>query len=118
MNEDEQSPALLRTLDQLPGADHLEFSDGFDYSLAKAQATRLEARLTRGFRRACALDDHVQDASSYFRIALPAEAAEAGVPLGVRLSDFGNLAVVTTPRPDSHALLNQAVQEGTLTAAD
>ncbi|PKV89951.1 hypothetical protein [Streptomyces sp. TLI_146] len=118
MNEDEQTLALLRTLDQLPGPDHLEFPDGFDYSLAKAQATRLEDRLTRDFRRACALDDQVQDASFYFRIALPAEATEADVPLGVRLSNFGNLAVVTTPGPDSHDDLDQAVQEGALTAAD
>nr|WP_202487132.1 hypothetical protein [Streptomyces sp. SID8354] len=110
--------ALLRSLDQLPGPDHLEFPDGFDYPLAKAQANRLNERLTHDFGWACGLDDQIQDASYYLKVAIPAEATEAGVPLAVRLSNFGNLAVVTTPRPDSHDDLDQAVQEGALTAAD
>ncbi|KAB1971839.1 hypothetical protein [Streptomyces triticiradicis] len=112
------SLALLHSLDQLPGPEHLEFPDGFDYPLAKAQANRLRDRLTHDFGRACRLDDQIQDASYYFKVHIPADATESGVPLVVRLSNFGNLAVVTTPRPDSHDDLDQAVQEGALTTAN
>ncbi|MFD9561747.1 hypothetical protein [Streptomyces sp. NPDC059994] len=118
MNEDAQVLALLHTLDQLSGPDHLEFPDGFDHPLAKAQATQLKDRLTKDFGHACGLDDEIQDASYYFKIAIPAEATEAGVPLGLRLSNFGNLAVVTTPGPDSHDDLDHAVREGALAVAD
>ncbi|MFI1170166.1 hypothetical protein [Streptomyces melanogenes] len=118
MDEDALALALFHTLDQLTGPDHLEFPDGFDYPLAKAQATRLKDRLTEDFGQACPLDDQIQDASYYFTIAIPAEAAETGVPVTVRLSNFGNLAVVTTPGPDSHDDLDHAVREGALSAAD
>ncbi|WP_371656447.1 MULTISPECIES: hypothetical protein [unclassified Streptomyces] len=118
MNEDARVLVLLHALDQLSGPDHLEFPDGFDRLLAAARATQLNDQLTKDFGHACELDEQIQDASYYFNIAIPSEATEAGVPLGLRLSNFGNLAVVTTPRPDSHDDLDHAVREGALTVAD
>jgi transposase len=44
--------ALLQALDRLPGHDHLDFPDGFDYPLAKEQAIRLKDRLTHDFDQA------------------------------------------------------------------
>ncbi|WP_369384033.1 hypothetical protein [Streptomyces sp. cg36] len=118
MDEDAQVLALLHTLDRLPGPEHLEFPDGFDYPLAKARAIRLKDRLNRDFGRSCHLDDQIQDASYSFMITIPAEASAPGVPVGVRLSNFGSLAVATTPGPDSHDDLDHAVQQGALSAAD
>ncbi|WP_274911173.1 hypothetical protein [Streptomyces sp. WZ-12] len=118
MDNDAQVLALLHALDQLPGPDHLEFPDGFNYPLAKSQALRLKERLSKDFGCACELDDQVQDASYCFRAALPVGATEAGVLLSVRLSNFGNLAVVTAPWPDSHDDLDHAVREGALSTAD
>ncbi|MEV6840517.1 hypothetical protein AB0N17_39565 [Streptomyces sp. NPDC051133] len=118
MNDDAEVLDLLHTLDRLAAPDHLEFPEGFDYSLARAQAGRLKDRLDEDFRQACKLDDQIQDASYYFKITIPAEAAEAGIPVGVRLSNYGNLAVVTTPMPDSHDDLDHAVLGGALSAAD
>lgn len=118
MDKDSQTLALLQTLDRLPGPDHLEFPDGFDYASAKNRAIRLEDRLTQDFGHVCGLDDQIQDASYSFQVAIPAEATEADVPAYVRLSNFGNLAVAFAPRPDSHDDLDQAVQKGALTTAD
>ncbi|MFJ7776929.1 hypothetical protein [Streptomyces yangpuensis] len=118
MDEDAQTLALLRSLDLVPGPHHLEFPYGFDHESARAQAMRLRDRLTHDFGTAWRLDDGIQDASYSFMLHHPAEATAAGVPLAVRLSNFGNLAVVTTPRPDSHGDLDEAVREGALTPAD
>ncbi|MFJ9941527.1 hypothetical protein [Streptomyces erythrochromogenes] len=60
----------------------------------------------------------MQDADSCFSTGVPGEAAGAGVPLGVRLSNYGRLAVVTTPAPDSHDDLAHAVRDGALSEAD
>ncbi|MFJ5780059.1 hypothetical protein [Streptomyces sp. NPDC093094] len=116
MSDDDQILALFNDLDQLPGPDHLEFPHTFDYAAAKARAIQLRNRLSNDLGHPCRLDDQTQDASYYFKIAVPAEATQAGVPLGVRLSNYGNLAVVTTPLPDSHQDLDHAVREGVLSA--
>ncbi|MFE1826892.1 hypothetical protein [Streptomyces yangpuensis] len=79
---------------------------------------RLGDRLTQDFGSAWGPDDGIQDAGYSFLLHLPAEASGAGVPVAVRLSNFGDLAVVTIPRPDSHGDLDEAVREGALTAAD
>ncbi len=118
MNDDAQVLDLLHTLDRLPAPDHLEFPEGFDYPLARARAIRLKDRLDEAFGHPCKLDDQIQDASYYFKITLLAEATEARIPVGVRLSNYGNLAVVTTPMPDSHDDLDQAVRGGALSVAD
>ncbi|MGW6951756.1 hypothetical protein [Streptomyces xanthophaeus] len=117
MNDDEQVLALFHALDQLPGPDHLECPGGFDYGLAQSRATGLMYRLNEDIGQPCDLGG-TQDASYYWSIGIPAEVTEAGVPLGIRLSNYGNLAVVTTPRPDSHDDLVHAVRDGALSEAD
>ncbi|MFF9361257.1 hypothetical protein [Streptomyces griseoluteus] len=117
MHDDQRILDLLRSLDRLPGPDHAEFPDGFDYGEAKARASALSERLSDGFGGPCPLAV-TQDASYYFKVGVPAALTEAGVPLGVRLSNYGPLAAVTTPLPDSHADLDDAVAEGALSAAD
>ncbi|WP_329009776.1 hypothetical protein [Streptomyces sp. NBC_01601] len=113
MPDDQHILDLLRSLDRPPGPDHLEFPAGFDYEEARARATALSERLSDEFRGPCPLDA-TQDASYYFMVGVPAALTEAGVHLGVRLSNCGRLAVVTTPGPDSHAELDDAVADGAL----
>ncbi|MGC4999021.1 hypothetical protein [Streptomyces sp. DT195] len=117
MPDDQHILDLLRSLDRPPGPDHLEFPAGFDYEEARARATALSERLSDEFRGPCPLDA-TQDASYYFMVGVPAALTEVGVHLGVRLSNYGRLAVVTTPGPDSHAELDDAVADGALSAAD
>ncbi|MFF7372081.1 hypothetical protein [Streptomyces tricolor] len=118
MNDDDRTRALLHALDRLPGPHHLEHPDGFDRSAARLRATALRDRLTRDFGRPCGLDEGIQDASFSFRVDVPAEAPGAGLLLAVRLSNYGDLAAVTTPAPDSHDDLDDAVRDGALSAAD
>ncbi|MEU9399228.1 hypothetical protein [Streptomyces sp. SID4985] len=111
MNDDARITALLHTLDRLPGPDHLEFPDGFDLARAKTRAIRLKDHLTRDFGHPCRLDDQNQDASYYCEVDVPGEATGAGVPLVLRLSNFGDLAAVTVPGP-----LGQESPEGAVAA--
>ncbi|MER8030492.1 hypothetical protein ABTZ78_16185 [Streptomyces bauhiniae] len=117
MRDDQRILDLLHSLDRLPGPDHGEFPDGFDYEEAEARATTLSERLSGDFGGPCSLDV-TQDAGYYFAVGVPTALTEAGVPLGIRLSNYGRLAAVTTPRPDSHADLDDAVADGALSAAD
>ncbi|TGN73133.1 hypothetical protein E5083_26085 [Streptomyces bauhiniae] len=117
MRDDQQILDLLRSLDRLPGPDHTEFPDGFDYQEAEARAAALSERLSDEFAGPCSLDV-TQDASYYFMVSVPAALTEAGVSLGIRLSNYGRLAAVTTPLPDSHADLDDAVADGALSAVD
>ncbi|MER6680858.1 hypothetical protein [Streptomyces olivaceoviridis] len=118
MNDDDRAPALFHALDSLPGPHHLEYPDGFDRAGARLRAARLRDRLTQDFGRSCRLDEGIQDASFSFSLDIPAEATGAGVPIAVRLSNYGDLAVVTTPEPGSHDDLDDAVREGALSEAD
>ncbi|MFF0551856.1 hypothetical protein ACFYUL_23150 [Streptomyces sp. NPDC004311] len=115
MNDD-RFVALFHALDRLPGPDHLEFPDGFDHDAAEERATALLTRLGQDIGP-CLLGG-AQDAAYYFSVAVPAEATEAGVLLCVRLSNFGGLAVVTTPGPADHDDLAHAVRDGALSEAD
>ncbi|MFE6910657.1 hypothetical protein [Streptomyces erythrochromogenes] len=114
---DEQVLALFHALDRMPGPDHLECPDGFDYTLAESRATGLRNRLDDDFGQPCGLD-RLEDASYSFSVAVPAGATDAGVPLGVRLSNYGSLAVVSTPLPDSHDDLAHAVRDGALSETE
>lgn len=109
--------ALLHELDRLPVPDHLEHPEGYDHRRAGLRATELADRLSEEFGGRCPLDRN-EDASYYFAIGVPAELAEAGVHVGIRLSNYGDLAVVTTPSPDSHAGEDGAVAAGALSVAD
>lgn len=51
--------------------------------------------MDEAFRHLCELDDQIQDAGYYFKITILAEATAARIPVGVRLSNHGNLAVVS-----------------------
>ncbi|MGW3338526.1 hypothetical protein ACWDCL_13755 [Streptomyces sp. NPDC001009] len=117
MADDQQIWDLLHFLDRLPAPGHLEFPEGFDHERAEARATALCERLSDDFGGPCRLD-RTQDASAYFRTAVAAHLTAAGVPLGIRLSNYGWLAAVTAPLPDSHADLDDAVEQGAVSAAD
>lgn len=113
---------LLRRLDQLPGPHHMEFPDGFDYDEAKARADALSERLTREFGFPCPVRS-TQDAAAYFSMGVEAQATEAGGHLGVWLSNYGDLASITTPawgglNDDLHGDLNEAVADGAISQAD
>ncbi|MDN3261152.1 hypothetical protein QWJ26_15275 [Streptomyces sp. CSDS2] len=118
MSDDERILALFHALDQLPGPRHLEFPDTFDHAAAKARAIRLRNRLSSDLGHPCRLEDQIQDASYYFGVSVPQQATQAGIPLGVRLSNYGDLAVVTTPLSDSHEDLDHAVREGVVSVAE
>jgi hypothetical protein len=118
MSDDDRTRALLRTLDRLPGPHHLEHPDGFERPAARLRATGLRDRLSQDFGRPCRLDDGIQDASFSFCVSVPAEATDAGELLAVRLSNYGSLAAVTTPVPDSRDDLDDAVRDGALSEAD
>ncbi|MER5890574.1 hypothetical protein ABT160_42680 [Streptomyces sp. NPDC001941] len=110
MRNDRELVQLLHTLDRLP-SDSLEYPQGFDANLALAKAKGLAERLSIDFSSAWRVAPN-QDANYYF--AVEPEDFESGPLVGIRLSNFGNLAAVTTPRPDSHPDLEQAVADGVL----
>ncbi|MFJ2240462.1 hypothetical protein [Streptomyces sp. NPDC087859] len=114
---DQRIVDLLQSLDRLPGPYHLEFPDGFDYLLARSRAIQLRDRLSKDFEGRVLLDDGVQDASYCFEVRIPPQVAEAHEWIWVRLSNYGSLAVITTPRPDGHGD-DGAVADGALSASD
>ncbi|MEU9030891.1 hypothetical protein AB0D46_25905 [Streptomyces sp. NPDC048383] len=119
---DQRTLDLLRRLDRMPGPHHMEFPDGFDYNRAEARAGKLSERLTREFGFPCPVSP-AQDASSYFSMGIDAQATEAGGHLGIRLSNYGDLASITTPargglNDDLHGDLDEAVAEGAISQAD
>ncbi|MEU6671215.1 hypothetical protein [Streptomyces sp. NPDC046727] len=118
MNDDTRTWALFHALDRLPGPHHLEHPDGFDHPAARLRAARLRDRLSEDFGWPCDLDEGIQDASYSFSVHVPARATEAGGFLAVRLSNYGDLAVVTTPAPGGHEDLDDAVCDGALSEAD
>ncbi|MEU5430715.1 hypothetical protein AB0H73_34650 [Streptomyces olivoreticuli] len=118
MDEDQRILDLFHAVDRLPGPDHLEFPDGYDYARARSRAARLTERLNTELARPCVTGDTAEDASYSFMVRIPAAATGAGVPLAVRLSNFGDLAVVTTPAPDSHDDLDHAVADGAVSETD
>ncbi|MFF1414769.1 hypothetical protein ACFVX6_34235 [Streptomyces sp. NPDC058289] len=112
MNEEHQLVEILRSLDRVPCSSDLETPDGFDFEAARAGAVQLQNRLSKDLEFPWELSDENQDASYYFAVHvqnwLPA--------LAIRLSNYGKLAVVTTPNPDSHRDLDHAVRDGAVTA--
>ncbi|MGX1132029.1 hypothetical protein RKD49_004219 [Streptomyces glaucescens] len=122
MDEDRPIIELFHALDRLPGPEHLEFPDGFDLAQARMRALLLRKRLNDVFSREhqnpVRLDDRIQDASYYFALRIPPRATEAGEWICVRLSNYGDLAVILAPRPDSHPDLDAAVAAGALSEGD
>ncbi|MEU6222495.1 hypothetical protein [Streptomyces sp. NPDC047042] len=121
ISEDDRDQRVLRVLreaDRLPGPDHLEFPEDFDHPRAKELLTELHARLEQAFSHPCTVDRHVQDASFHALVGVPAEATGAGVHIGIRLSNYADLAVVTLPDPGAHDSLDDAVARGDLTETD
>ncbi|MER6348155.1 hypothetical protein ACWC10_20445 [Streptomyces sp. NPDC001595] len=118
MDDDQRLLDLFHALDRLPGPEHLHYPDEFDYHRGKVRAIRLRQRLNSEFGGTCRLDDQVLDASYSFALRFPPRITEAGEWIVVRLSNYGDLAVVMTPRPDSHPSLDAAVADGKLSETD
>ncbi len=121
ISEEDRDQRVLRRLEQAdrrPGPDHLEFPDGFDHPRARRLLTELHARLEKEFAHPCTVDRHIQDASFHALVGVPAEAAGAGVHIGIRLSNYADLAVITLPSPGIHQSLDDAVSQGDLTETD
>lgn len=110
--------AVMRAADRAPSLEHLEFPHGFDHRRALARVHALVERLQTGFGCRCALDTDVQDASFHADIAVPAEATGAGERITMRLSNFGDLAVIAAENPGCYLDLDEAEAEGALTPAD
>ncbi|CAM5234941.1 hypothetical protein ACFV83_28975 [Streptomyces pharetrae] len=122
-DDDRRVLDLLHALDRLPGPEHLEFPDGFDLNRARMRAIQLRKRLNDEFgdgrhETPCRLDDRIQDASYYFGVRIPPRATEADEWICLRLSNYGDLVVITTPRPESHPDLDAAVAAGALSVRD
>lgn len=94
----------------------MESPDGFDYQRAKDRAAALTDRLERDFESPCPVDG-MQDAAAYFTVGVPPEATEAGWPIRVWLSNYGDLASISPPSgfPDR---VSNAVAEGRISGAD
>ncbi|MEU9125738.1 hypothetical protein AB0C96_38995 [Streptomyces sp. NPDC048506] len=110
--------AVLRAADRAQGTDHLEFPHGFDRRRALARVQSLVERLQTGFGCQCVVDTAVQDASFHAVITVPAEATGAGERITVRLSNFGDFAVIAAENPGCYLDLDEAETEGALTLAD
>ncbi|MER6260831.1 hypothetical protein ABT203_14815 [Streptomyces sp900105245] len=86
MNDDAQVLAL-HALDRLPGPNHLQFPNGFDHTAAMVRATRLKERLTG--LPACVRAGRPHQRRQLLLPHRPScRGAEAGVAVGVRLSNF------------------------------
>lgn len=94
----------------------MEFPDGFDYQRAERRAAVLAERLERDFGSLCPVDG-MQDAAAYFTVSVPSEVTEAGWPVRVWLSNYGDLASISPPSgfPDR---VSNAAAEGTVSGAD
>jgi len=115
---DRHALSVMKDADRQPGPDHLEFPDNFDHARAKRLMGELHIRLEEEFSHSCTLDGHVQDASFHALVGVPAEATEARVHIGIRLSNYADLAVITVPSPGIHGSLDEAVTQGDLTETD
>ncbi|MBT2369154.1 hypothetical protein J7E88_28520 [Streptomyces sp. ISL-10] len=113
-----EARALLNEVDRTTGPDHLEFPHSFDHHRALARVGTLIERLNTGFDCRCWADTGVQDASFHADITVPAEATAAMQQIVIRLSNFGDLAVVAAENLGCYEDLDEAVAEGALTPAD
>jgi len=91
--------ALLYELDD-PA--HLETPQGFDWEAARRQFDGLVARLNAAFQTTCATDRSIEDASYHVEVTVPADATATEVDLVVRVSNFGNLAVLALENPGAY----------------
>jgi hypothetical protein len=90
--------ALLRTLDD-PA--HLDLPPGFHYAGEQRRFRSLVADLERRFACTCEVEAglQVQDASFLGQLVIPAAATAADVPIFVRVSNFGGLALLGVEGP-------------------
>ncbi|AEV85747.1 hypothetical protein ACWT_4725 [Actinoplanes sp. SE50] len=90
--------SLLRRCDD---ADHLEHPAGFDDAAERRRFGLLVAGLEQGFGGECAVDAGaaVQDASYFGQVVVPGPATTTGVPIFIRVSNFGGLALVGAEGP-------------------
>lgn len=91
--------ALLYKLDD-PA--HLEAPQGFDWKAARRQFDGLVARLNTAFQTTCETDRSIEDASYHAEVTVPAGATATGGNLVVRVSNFGNLAVLALENPGAY----------------
>lgn len=91
--------ALLHELDD-PA--HLETPQGFDWEAARRQFDSLVARLNAAFQTTCPTDRSVEDATYHAQVTVPADATATGENLVVRVSNFGNLAVLALGNPGAY----------------
>ncbi|MEV7606083.1 hypothetical protein AB0N65_11645 [Paenarthrobacter sp. NPDC089322] len=91
--------ALLRRLDD-PA--HLETPQGFDWEAARRQFDDLVSGLNTAFGTDCGADRSVQDATFHAQVIVPGDATATGRDLLVRVSNFGNLAVLALVNPGAY----------------
>jgi hypothetical protein len=89
---------LLRTLDDPV---HLESPPGFHYTREQRRFRSLIADLERRFACTCEVEAglQVQDASFLGQLVIPAAATAEDVPIFVRVSNFGGLALLGVEGP-------------------
>ena len=93
---------LWALLHQLDDPAHLETPQGFDREAVRRQFDSLVSRLTTAFGTACGADRSVQDATYHAQVIVPADATATGRNLVVRVSNFGNLAVLAIENPGAY----------------
>lgn len=87
---------LLRSLDE---ATAFEFPSNFSFPDAQKRLENLLERLAADFGQPAEPDRWIEDASFHADVRIPAEATATGESFTIRLSNFGNLAVITLERP-------------------
>lgn len=94
----------------------MEFLDGFNHQRANDRAAALAERLEGEFGCPCPVDG-MQDAAGYFAVRVPREVTEAGWPITVWLSNYGDLASISPPSgfPDR---VSETFAEGSVSGAD
>lgn len=97
-----KSGELWELLHQLDDPVHLEKPQGFDWEAARRQFDGLVFRLNAAFGTACGADRGVQDATYHAQVIVPAAATATGQNLVVRVSNFGNLAVLALGNPGTY----------------
>jgi hypothetical protein len=86
----------LQCLRELDDPVNVERPESFDPAATAARFATLVEYLDSVFVCRCATDagpDHVQDASFYGTIIIPAAATNSGADIAIRVSNFGTLAV-------------------------
>ncbi|HMJ00752.1 MAG TPA: hypothetical protein VK488_13020 [Gaiellaceae bacterium] len=91
---------LLRSLDD---PTHAEWPPDFDEKAVRTKFMRLVQTIVQEFGTSATYEAGsplIQDASFFADLTIPAEATHSGIEIGIRTSNFGDLATIVVTDPD------------------